>query len=125
MFPSKYYLDTSDALRADRIPSFAVPPPDTVRLPMSQHVGLPAVPAVKISDEVLRGQVIGEAAPNGLSLPVHSPIDAHTMAQGAFGDKKRRGGSITLVLPNEVGNCSLVPFQLEELEAFFSDGMDF
>ena len=62
MFPSKYYLDTSDALRADEIPSFAVPPPDTVRLPMSQHVGLPAVPAVKISDEVLRGQVIGEAA---------------------------------------------------------------
>ncbi len=80
MFPSKYYLDTSDALRADEIPSVPVPPPDTVRLPMSQHVGLPAVPAVKISDEVLRGQIIGEAAPNGLSLPVHSPISGRVKA---------------------------------------------
>ena len=58
-------------------------------------------------------------------LPIHSPIDAHTMAQGAFADKKRRGGSITLVLPDEIGKCSLVPFKLEELEAFFADGLNF
>lgn len=58
-------------------------------------------------------------------LPIHSPINAHTMAQGAFADKKRRGDSITLVLPDEVGKCSLVPFKLEELEAFFADGLDF
>ena len=57
-------------------------------------------------------------------LPNQSPIDAHTMAQGAFADKKRRGGSITLVLPNGVGNCSLVPFKVEDLEDFFSDGLE-
>ena len=80
MFPSKYYIDTGHTHRADDLASVPLPPPDSVCLPMSQHVGLPAVPVVKISEEVCRGQVIGESAPNGLSLPVHSPISGRVKA---------------------------------------------
>lgn len=80
MFSSNYFPDTALHLRIDRSPSLPIPPPDRIALPMSQHVGLPAVPAVKISDEVKRGQIIGEAAPNGLSLPVHSPISGRVKA---------------------------------------------
>ncbi len=80
MFPSKYYLDIAHDQRADDLPSVPIPPPDRICLPMSQHVGLPAVPAVKISDEVKRGQAVGEAAPNGLSLPVHSPVSGRVRA---------------------------------------------
>ncbi len=56
-------------------------------------------------------------------LPDSTSLDAKTLASGAFADKKRRGGSITLVLPDGVGNCSLAPFKLEDLEHFFEDGL--
>ena len=64
-----------------------------------------------------------EAALLQHGLPTQSPVSAEVLAEGAFSDKKRRGGSITLVLPVEVGVCSLVPFQLEELKDFFQDGL--
>ena len=46
--------------------------PETVVVPMLQHIGAPAVPTVKKGDEVLAGQVIGEA-PQPISAPVHAP----------------------------------------------------
>lgn len=48
---------------------------DHVRIKMSQHIGAPAVPIVKVGDLVKEGQKIGEAAENALSLPVHASID--------------------------------------------------
>ena len=41
---------------------------------MSQHIGAPAVPAVKVGDTVARGQVIG-APGKGLSVPIHASIN--------------------------------------------------
>ena len=55
-------------------------------------------------------------------LPDRCPCSAAVLAQGAGADKKRRGSTITLVLPEEAGKCSLAPFQLSELEHFFQDG---
>ena len=46
-------------------------PPSEVLLPMDQHLGAPAVPVVKVGDEVKVGQLIAEA-----SGPVSSPIYA-------------------------------------------------
>lgn len=46
-----------------------------VRIKLSQHIGAPAVPIVKVGDVVKEGQKIGEAAENALSLPVHASID--------------------------------------------------
>lgn len=48
---------------------------DQVRIKLSQHIGAPAVPIVKVGDAVKEGQKIGEAAENALSLPVHASID--------------------------------------------------
>ena len=49
-------------------------PPTVVELPLSQHIGSPAVPAVKVGDTVTRGDVIATAA-EGLSVPHHASID--------------------------------------------------
>ena len=56
-------------------------------------------------------------------LPLQCPVSARILAEGAGSDKKRRGSGITLVLPEAVGKCALVPFQLSELEDFFQDGL--
>jgi len=49
-----------------------MPVPALLRVSMSQHLGAPAVPTVKKGDEVLRGQLIGEAA-GFISAAVHAP----------------------------------------------------
>ena len=48
-----------------------MPVPPTVTIPMSMHIGAPAVPAVKVGDTVKVGQLI--AAPGGF---VSSPVDS-------------------------------------------------
>jgi len=40
-----------------------MPTPPIVYIPLAQHAGEPAVPAVKVGDEVVKGQLIGAAAP--------------------------------------------------------------
>ena len=45
-----------------------------VKLMCSQHIGAPAVPAVKEGDMVKKGQIIAEPA-NGLSVAVHASIE--------------------------------------------------
>ena len=50
-----------------------MPIPKEVLVPMSQHIGAPAAPAVKVGDEVKVGQIIGEQS-GYVSSPVHSPV---------------------------------------------------
>lgn len=53
-------------------PIQAVPLPALLTLPLSQHLGAPASPLVKMGDKVLKGQMIAEA--NGfISASVHAP----------------------------------------------------
>ena len=49
--------------------------PKKVKINLTQSIGAPAVPSVKISDKVKLGDVIATAQENALSLPVHSSID--------------------------------------------------
>ncbi len=51
-----------------------LPAPKTVAIPMSQHIGAPCVPTVKVGDKVLRGQRIGKIEGGGLGCPVHSSV---------------------------------------------------
>ena len=46
-----------------------------VKIKMSQHIGAPAIPCVKVGDTVKEGQVIGTAKEKALSLPVHASMD--------------------------------------------------
>ncbi len=50
-----------------------LPPPETVVIPMAQHIGAEATPTVKAGDLVKRGQVIGSIE-KGLGAPVHSSV---------------------------------------------------
>ena len=66
-----------------------IPVPSSVIIPMSMHIGAPAIPIVKAGDEVSVGQLIGKAAA-GLSSPVYSSvsgkvkkIDEITVSSGA------------------------------------------
>ena len=63
----KHCKNTAE-LKAERIPT-----PKSITVPMSMHIGAPAVPVVKVGDAVKVGQLIGEAGP-GLSSPVYSGV---------------------------------------------------
>ncbi|MFI5371182.1 MAG: electron transport complex subunit RsxC [Candidatus Eisenbacteria bacterium] len=53
-------------------PIATVGPPPEVWLPLSQHIGEPAVPCVQKNDLVKRGQKVAEAAGSG--VPIHASI---------------------------------------------------
>lgn len=49
------------------------PESDYVRIQMSQHIGVPAIPIVKAGEKINKGQMIAKAA-EGLSVPIHSSV---------------------------------------------------
>ena len=55
------------------IATVRLPDPATVSIPLSQHIGAPAVPVVAVGDAVKVGQVIG-VVENGLGCPVHASV---------------------------------------------------
>ena len=57
-------------------------------------------------------------------LPVTCPFNAAELSAIAKGDKKRAGKRITLVLPRVLGESVLYPISVDELEAFFADGLE-
>ena len=70
-FHGGIHIDEHKSTR--RCPVEKLPPPKTVSIPLSQHIGVPAEPTVKPGDIVDRGQVIG-AVEHGLGAPVHSSV---------------------------------------------------
>ncbi|MBO7177195.1 MAG: electron transport complex subunit RsxC, partial [Clostridia bacterium] len=51
----------------------SMPPPASVTIPLSMHIGAPAPPIVKVGDEVRVGTKIGEAA-GKVSSPIYSSV---------------------------------------------------
>ena len=49
--------------------------PKSVTILMSQHIGAPSVPTVKVGDTVRKGQKIADAR-EGLSVPQYASIDS-------------------------------------------------
>jgi len=56
-------------------------PPQRVVIPLSQHIGAPCKPVVKVGDIVKMGQKIGEAQ-GYVSVPVHSSVSGKVVAIG-------------------------------------------
>ena len=56
-----------------------IPTPDVVKIPMSQHIGAPSVPAVSVGEEVSEGQLIANAGA-GLSLPQYASISGKVVS---------------------------------------------
>jgi Na+-translocating ferredoxin:NAD+ oxidoreductase RnfC subunit len=48
--------------------------PERVMIPLSQHIGAPANPMVKVGDRVRAGDMIGEIPENALGARVHASI---------------------------------------------------
>jgi 3-dehydroquinate synthase len=63
-----------------------------------------------------------EAACRSCGLPTASPYPASQLAEAALRDKKRRGGKITLVLPERIGKCFLKTVDVAELPEYFAKG---
>ncbi|MBE7018771.1 MAG: electron transport complex subunit RsxC [Ruminococcaceae bacterium] len=69
--------ERKDITAAKKIVALATP--NTIMIPMSQHIGAPCKPLVKVGDEVKMGQKIGE--PSGfVSVPVHSSVSGKVIA---------------------------------------------
>ena len=55
-----------------------LPVPETVVVPLSQHIGAPCTPTVKIGDTVDKGQIIG-IVEKGLGCPVHASVSGRIL----------------------------------------------
>ena len=53
--------------------------PSVVRLPLSQHIGAPAIPTVKVGDEVFVGTLVAEAG-GFVSSPIYSSVSGKVTA---------------------------------------------
>ena len=56
-------------------------------------------------------------------LPITTDSDAATLAQIALSDKKRAGGYVNLIVPQEIGNCLIYKIAVEQLEHFIKAGL--
>ena len=57
-------------------------------------------------------------------LPTSTEYTAKALAEAALSDKKRRGGTISLVVPRRIGNCYMKTIPVTELEAVFAAGLE-
>ena len=60
------------------VTDFQTMEPNTVVIPMLQHIGSPCTPLVEVGDRVLRGQKIGDG--EGLCVPVHASVSGKVVA---------------------------------------------
>ena len=55
-------------------PIISIPLPEVIIIPLSQHIGAPCEPSVKVGDRVSVGQKIGDSSAF-VSAPIHSSVD--------------------------------------------------
>ncbi len=58
------------------------------------------------------------------NLPVSTSFTAGELAEAALSDKKRTGNEITLVIPQEIGNCVLRKIAVAELPKIIAAGLE-
>ena len=83
----------------EAMPLVAFPAPETVVIPLSQHLGAPATACVAVGDTVKVGQKIGEQA-GFISAPVHSSVSGTVIA---IEDRPHasRGTCLSVVIQND------------------------
>lgn len=65
-----------------------------------------------------------EGVLKALRLPTICPYESDEMARAALADKKRKGDTISLILPRAVGDCIIKDIKTEEIEAWVRLGME-
>lgn len=71
-FRGGIHVDEYKNTRRSRIET--LPAPKTVTIPLSQHIGAPAVPLVRKGDIVAMGQKIADIAEGALGCPIHASV---------------------------------------------------
>lgn len=56
-------------------------------------------------------------------LPTTTQFTANQLYRCALSDKKRAGGTVNLIIPNTIGDCSIVPISVDHLESFIEEGL--
>ena len=56
-------------------------------------------------------------------LPTTTEFTANQLYTCALSDKKRAGGTVNLIIPNTIGDCSIVPIPVDNLESFIEEGL--
>jgi Na+-translocating ferredoxin:NAD+ oxidoreductase RnfC subunit len=56
--------------------------PTSVEIPLTQHIGAPAVATVRVSEQVVKGQCIGEIPDGQLGARVHASVDGIVKSVG-------------------------------------------
>ena len=57
-------------------------------------------------------------------LPISTEFSAAELAAAALSDKKRRGDSISVVVPDRIGSCYMKKVSVNDLEAIFRAGLE-
>jgi Na+-translocating ferredoxin:NAD+ oxidoreductase subunit C len=94
-------------------PIIDLPAPSKVVLPLSQHIGAPARPLVKIGDVVTGGQPIAEAG-GFVSAPIHATITGKVVAIGNF--LHPLGVNSPAIVIEGSGDQTLPPYPSEDWE---------
>ena len=79
--------------------------PETLVVPLLQHVGVEAQPVVAKGDEVLKGQLLADAG-SAISAPVHSPVSGKVLAIEPRAHQS--GHSVTAIVIENDGNDTWV-----------------
>ncbi len=56
-------------------------------------------------------------------LPVHCDYSAAELASFALHDKKRAGGTVSLIIPRKIGQCDIIPTETGKLPSFIESGL--
>lgn len=71
--------------------------------------------------ETVRDQILTTVKRFG--LPVKTEYDAQALFTSALSDKKRSGGRVDLIIPYGIGDCRIVPMELNEIKPFIEAGL--
>lgn len=56
-------------------------------------------------------------------LPTTTEYSADVLYEYALSDKKRSGGTVNLIIPREIGSCTILPMEVENLKSFIQAGL--
>ena len=64
-----------------------------------------------------------ESVLRAFGLPTETDFSAERLANAALSDKKRAGGTLTIVVPHAIGGCTLEKIPVTELQPIIEAGM--
>ena len=57
------------------------------------------------------------------SLPIHTNFSAEDLYLHAISDKKRSGGTVNLIVPEDIGNCVITSMNVDQIKSFIEAGL--